>query len=256
MRNAIRRNAVYLLLVLMISCTKDTQPPRDQVKDIPTPQTCIGVEKDTYDGVVLEDLILMMQKKRISRIVCYFHDDGNISPIGSINISTDIPEFSPFPNSGEMREYELLQYDSDKLVMDLIVFWVGAEEIYPGERKTVSKFKIILTAGDARKALIDSQKELAIPARRISSLDVGPLTEPWDGSFVVKKPIEAVSPTPDGEATIDVHIDGSNNVVLLNYSDQEIVYNRVNQYMLKIRSGDKEGWIPEEYIAFRELGAN
>lgn len=252
MGNLTRRTSVWLLLFLAASCTKDAQSLQDQVEEAPVPKPTIEVEKETYDGASLEDLIFALQKNRVSRIIYYFHDDGNISPVGAINILSDVPEFFSAPNSGEMRKYDLLSYNSNKLEMDIILFWTGAEEISPGERKTVGKLKVILTADEARKALIDSHKELVIPAVRVSSLDVGPLSRPWDGSFIVKKPIEALSSTLDGMETIEAHIDVGSKVVLLNYSDDEVFLNGVNQYILQIQSGEKVGWVPEEYIAFRE----
>jgi len=252
MRNVTRTPSVWLLLFLTASCTKDVQGPQKQLEEASIPQPIIEVEKETYDGASLEELLFILQKKNISRIVNYYHDDGNVSPLGAINILSDTPEFFSAPNSGEMRKYELLQYDASKLQMDIILFWRGAEEISPGERKTVGKLKVVLTADMARKALMDSQKELVIPAMSVNSLDVGPLTRPWDGSFIVKKPIEALSSTLDGMETVEAHIDVGSKVELLNYSDDEVFLNGVDQYVLKIQSGEKVGWIPEEYIAFRE----
>jgi hypothetical protein len=100
-------------------------------------------------------------------------------------------------------------------------------------------------------ALAEGEKELVIPATRISVLDVGPLLGPWDGSFIVKKSIVDIKKSLDDSEGFDVRIEYGTNVTLLNYSGDEILYNGIMQYMLKIKFGEYEGWVPEEFIAFR-----
>ncbi|GAB1455541.1 hypothetical protein MASR2M48_08480 [Spirochaetota bacterium] len=174
------------LIFLLCSCSKEVPQLQDSsILDVEEEKKKEEII-DTYDQLSLKELILKLQEKRISRIIYYFHNDGNKSPIGAINILLNKPEFFSAPNLGEMQRYELIYLDDKKLMMDIVLVWRGAEEIYPGERKTVSKLKVLLSADDARLALAEGEKELVIPATRISVLDVGPLLGPWDGSFIVK----------------------------------------------------------------------
>lgn len=239
------------LIFLLCSCSKEVPQLQDSsILDVEEEKKKEEII-DTYDQLSLKELILKLQEKRISRIIYYFHNDGNKSPIGAINILLNKPEFFSAPNSGEMQRYELIYLDDKKLMMDIVLVWRGAEEIYPGERKTVSKLKVLLSADDARLALAEGEKELVIPATRISVLDVGPLLGPWDGSFIVKKSIVAIKKSLDDSEGFDVRIEYGTNVTLLNYSGDEILYNGIMQYMLKIKFGEYEGWVPEEFIAFR-----
>lgn len=239
------------LIFLLCSCSKEVPQLQDSsILDVEEEKKKEEII-DTYDQLSLKELILKLQEKRISRIIYYFHNDGNKSPIGAINILLNKPEFFSAPNSGEMQRYELIYLDDKKLMMDIVLVWRGAEEIYPGERKTVSKLKVLLSADDARLALAEGEKELVIPATRISVLDVGPLLGPWDGSFIVKKSIVAIKKSLDDSEGFDVRIEYGTNVTFLNYSDDEILYNGIMQYMLKIKFGEYEGWVPEEFIAFR-----
>lgn len=251
MINSTKSFFMVALIFLLCSCSKEG--PQLQDSSILVVEEEMKKEEiiDTYDQLSLKELILKLQEKKISRVIYFFHSDGNISPLGIINIQDDEPEFLTFPGSGTMRKYELILLDARNLKIDILSIWRGAEEISPGERKTVSKLKVLMSADDARMALTKGKKELVIPATRISVLDVGPLLGPWDGSFIVKKSIVAIKKSLDDSEGFDVRIEDGTNVTLLNYSDEEILYNGVMQYMLKIKFGEYEGWVPEEFIAFR-----
>ncbi|MBP7264337.1 MAG: hypothetical protein KBB32_09180 [Spirochaetia bacterium] len=237
------------MAICILSCSRDSE------RSVELTEEKVVSEKDGMMLSVENEKFIELLKRYTGggkSIDIYYSDGSATFLLGGVMLDNGVPRCYQFGGSGMKDSFDNIRLTENELSVDILSMWVGAEETHPDERKRLLKFKASLTKENAFRQAEAGVTEMQVPAIKLWTLDLGPLGDSWDGKFDVREIIDRLFVEEDMRETIEVEIGLGEAAELINVSDSELEVNGRVQYLLKIRSGEISGWVPEEYIEFRE----